>query len=477
MELATQLFKQLLQKGDTPPADITETMMKAYNKMEQMDKTISLWTAMKTYNQQRFLPSYVAALQAYARLHKQEEAEAVFTEFTAKGFEHNSKIFTAMIAMYSDLLLPEKAEHYYMKMIQSSRTPNLLTHKKMLSMYCHLQLVDKAEETMERLKEQGLTPDTSAFNSLYRMYSRIGDDKKAKKILDEIEKYNLEPDPLTYDARIHKYLSKKDHRAALSLYEEMKEKGIKPPGLTISRMVEACEKLGRHQQVIKLFKKCKEEGTLFNRAFNAAISSNGHLGDFEEAEKTFQLAKEMNEHNEFTYEALVLVYVRRGWMDQVERLFDEMIQEGLRPSLSLYHTLIFRYSASGNLKKLEELLHYLEEDVEEAEKKQPKLRKDPRLGFRRRLLGLNWTQEFNSMILRQYERLHKPDKVVAFLRRMERRGQQLDYEAYNTLVDLHNRLPAGGTATELRELMKRIGINDKKFPRRQNDRTQNKLGE
>lgn len=67
------------------------------------------------------------------------------------------------------------------------------------------------------------------------------------------------------------------------------------------------------------------------------------------------------------------------------------------------------------------------------------------------------------MVLRVYEKLHKPAEVLKKLRRMKQYGEHLDYPAYNALVDLYNRLPEGDTATELLGLMRDVGLVDKAF--------------
>lgn len=372
-----------------------------------------------------------------------------------------------MISMYADLLMPNEVEKYFQEIHVASLRPNKHVYRKMIYMYCHLLREDMVTKLMNRMKEEKLTPDNIIVNSIFRMYSALGEVDKANDILGNLEKYHLEPDEWTYYARIYQHISNKKYRSALTLYNEMKEREIKPTPLTLCRLVAACKELGHYDRAIELYETCKEEGALLNPAFNAAILSYGRTGNLEEAEKTFQLAKEMDEHNEYTYEALMLLYVRPGWTDRITRLFDELLAEGLRPSLSLYHLLVFQYSSEGQRARIEQVLELLEEDAKDAEMGffRSKGLVDPRPGFRRRLLNMEWSQRFCSAVLRQYEKLHKPENAVTLLKRMEKRRIGLDYASYNALVDLYNRLPAGDTAIQLFELMKKVGINDEQFSR------------
>jgi pentatricopeptide repeat protein len=437
---------------------LIDKMLYAYNNLQQFSNAIALWAAAKKFKQPVRRNSYTWALHAYAASHRHEEAEVLFQEIQALDIPCPRTSYLIMIPMYARLLLPNMAEELFNEMKEKGHPCSQKIYGTMIEMYGHLLQKEQALGMLKTMKKEGLAPTKQILIYVLRMLGRLKDPNFATTFTRFQKKYNLRVDAKIYDVLIQTYIHRRKPLAALKIYEKMRAHGIAPTSLVISRLLFALYDLGKHEKVTKLFEG-HSEGLLREHAFAVAIFAYGQLDRMEDAEETFRRAKERGQADAFTYEALISVYIANGLTDHAHTCFMDLVEEGLRPSLALYNLVLLMYSRLGQLEKVEHVLNLLSEDVEDVLTKYKDgghaiLEGAP--GFKRKLLQLDWLTNFYSFVLRLYERLNKPEEARKLLRRMEGRRIRPDYVAYNALVDLYNRLPAGREATLLYAQLRRV---------------------
>lgn len=187
----------------------------------------------------------------------------------------------------------------------------------------------------------GFYRNISVSNCFLTMYVRCGDIELARRLFDCVTDKGL----ITYNAMISGYAQNGFATQVIDLYHEMDLSGISPDPITFVGVLSSCANLGAQKiglQVEKRIEKSNFGPNTFLK--NALINMYARCGNLERARAIFD---DTAEKNLVSWTAIIGGYGMHGQGDIAVKLFDEMIQSGIRPDRAIFVSILSGCSHAG----------------------------------------------------------------------------------------------------------------------------------
>lgn len=201
--------------------------------------------------------------------------------------------------------------------------------------------------------ELGFGADLAVANSLVTMYVKCGEVELARRVFDEM----LVKDLITWNAMISGYAQNGHARNVLEVYSEMKLSGVRADAVTLLAVLSACANLGAQgigRKVEREMERCGFGGNPFLR--NALVNMYARCGNLTRARKVFDCS---GEKSVVTWTAIIGGYGIHGHGEVALKLFDEMVESGVRPDETVFVSVLSACSHAGltdrGLKYFEEM--------------------------------------------------------------------------------------------------------------------------
>ena len=189
-----------------------------------------------------------------------------------------------------------------------------------------------------RLEEKQMRPDEFTFALLIQSACDSGDMATAEDIFGELESRvgrgkgkELKMTAYVLTIMISGYLRLGDHARAKEFYDRMRQQGIQPTSVTFRTMLKAYEKDGSPESL-------QMAEALIRTLLEA---SNRRTWDKPTAKRDSAL--------EHVYRPVMAAYARQARPEDVERLFQEVLNAGGEPTLGLLTALLDAYRRSSDL--------------------------------------------------------------------------------------------------------------------------------
>nr|XP_043623900.1 pentatricopeptide repeat-containing protein At5g15010, mitochondrial [Erigeron canadensis] len=201
---------------------------------------------------------------------------------------------------------------------------------------------------------RGICPDVISYSSVITCYSKSRELKEVMKVFNELVASDIHPDRKIYNAVIHALAKSGLIEKARELMSSMEEKGISPNAITYNSLIMPLCKAHKSLEARKAFDEMLQRGL-----FPSVRTYHGFFQASKTAEDAFWVLQKMNKMgcrpSHDTYIMLTRKFCRWGEMDNVWKLWNEMISNGLDPDRSSYVALINGLFLNG---KLEEAYEY-----------------------------------------------------------------------------------------------------------------------
>ncbi|WOG98301.1 hypothetical protein DCAR_0417642 [Daucus carota subsp. sativus] len=191
----------------------------------------------------------------------------------------------------------------------------------------------------------GLDGDMSVGNCLLTMYVRCGSVWSGRKFFDEMPEKGL----ISWNAMISGYAQNGHANLVLDLYREMELKGVSPDPVTLVAVLSSCANLGASEVGMEVEQKIKRRGFGSNQFLqNALVNMYARCGNLVKAQAIFD---DMPEKNLVSWTAIIGGYGIHGHGDDAVKLFDQMIDAGIRPDKTVFVSVLSACSHAGLTKR------------------------------------------------------------------------------------------------------------------------------
>ncbi|RCV08815.1 hypothetical protein SETIT_1G357000v2 [Setaria italica] len=156
----------------------------------------------------------------------------------------------------------------------------------------------------------------------------------------------------------------------LSLWHEMHSCGVAPDNSTYGTLIDVCCKGGRERMTLLwLGDMCKRGLTPDEVTMSIVLQAHKKAGEYEMAELFFRKwssdsSRRMEGHPRYslyTYNTLIDTYGKAGQLEKVSDTFNQMLREGVAPSVVTFNTMIHVWGKHHRMERVASLVKMMEE--------------------------------------------------------------------------------------------------------------------
>lgn len=256
----------------------------------------------------------------------------------------------------------------------------------LLDTCCRLKDLNRLESTVQRMRDLKITPSPVTLGILVKTYGQAGDIQKVLKVWDEMEKQRGQANAVTYGCMIdacvkcnrldkaveifqgmretgkHRntilyttlikgYGLHNDVNAALELFREMPRESVPYNTITYNSIIDACVKGGELTMAETLLHEIIAPSSQLEPdliTFSTLLKGYCHGGDLDKALQLAECIKSRGLRcDELVYNTLMDGCVKANDVTAGVGLFEEMVQNGMRPSAITHSILTRLYQRAG----------------------------------------------------------------------------------------------------------------------------------
>ncbi|KAF7014830.1 hypothetical protein CFC21_028771 [Triticum aestivum] len=300
------------------------------------------------------LQVHATAIRVFVELSMFEDALLTYIEAKKVGVELQLCNFLLKLCL-------EEAFELLCEMEMKGVKPNAVTYGTYLYGLCRTRHVSSAWNFLQMLCQRGYPRNSYCYNAVIHGFCHEDQVHKAMEVFDGMKKGG------------HSYL-----KEALGVFELMFEKGISPNIVTCTILVDSFSKEGMINEALLFLDKVRHLGIVpnlcmyrviinglckVNKCDDVCIIIDGCVKalKLQEAFRLFhKMLDEGTKPNIFTYTSLINGLCHNDRLSEAVTLFKHMIWEGLTPDRILYTSLIACYCKRSNMKAALEIFREME---------------------------------------------------------------------------------------------------------------------
>ncbi|XP_020202044.1 pentatricopeptide repeat-containing protein At1g19720 [Cajanus cajan] len=202
----------------------------------------------------------------------------------------------------------------------------------------------------------GLVRKVNPFveTKLVSMYAKCGHLDEARKVFDEMRERNL----FSWSAMIGACSRDLKWEEVVELFYDMMGHGVLPDEFLLPKVLKACGKC-RDFETGRLIHSMAIRGGMCSSllVINSILAVYAKCGEMSCAEKLF---RRMDERNCVSWNVIITGFCQKGEIEEAQKYFDAMQQEGVEPGLVTWNILIASYNQLGHCDIAMELMRRME---------------------------------------------------------------------------------------------------------------------
>lgn len=200
-----------------------QSLLPLYAELGEADEVERVW---KVCEPNPRLEECIAAIEAWGKLKKIQEAEAVF-ERMSKTWKVSSKHYTVLLKVYASNKMLAKGKDLVKRMADSGCHIGPITWDSIVKLYVEAGEVEKADSVLTKASQQNhMKPMFSSYMSLLDQYAKRGDVHNTEKILHRMRQSGYMSRIRQYQCLLNAYA--KGKVPAYGIRERLKVEGITP---------------------------------------------------------------------------------------------------------------------------------------------------------------------------------------------------------------------------------------------------------
>ncbi|XP_073224769.1 pentatricopeptide repeat-containing protein At1g80270, mitochondrial-like [Cicer arietinum] len=159
---------------------VIPTLLRLYAILGRVDEVERIWKVCESRPPR--IEDCLAAVEAWGKLKKIEEAEAVF-EMMSNKWKLSAKNYSILLSIYTRLKLLNKGKDLIKKMGDSGCIIGPSTWDALVSLYIHAGEIEKADSVLQKAMQQNkMKPLFTTYMTIMEQYAKRGDVHNAEKI-------------------------------------------------------------------------------------------------------------------------------------------------------------------------------------------------------------------------------------------------------------------------------------------------------
>ncbi|KAL0322878.1 UNVERIFIED_CONTAM: Pentatricopeptide repeat-containing protein, mitochondrial [Sesamum angustifolium] len=300
-----------------------------------------------------------------------------------------------------------------------SSLPDHTTFRVLFKRYVSAHLVKEAIDGFCKLDEYSLRDETSLSNLIDALceYKHVIEAEELcfkknrdKEYDDKLSGLNVESTKI-YNMILRGWFKMKWWRKCREFWEEMDKRGVRKDLYSYSIYMDIQCKCGKPWKAVRLYKEMRKKGIELDAvAYNTVIRA---IGSSEGVDMAVRLYKEMIElgcqPNVVTFNTILKLLCENGRYREAHKVLNLMTKKGCQPDIVTYHCFF------TCLEKPREILKLFDRMIES---------------------GVRPRMDTYVMLMRKFGRWGFLRPVFRFWKKMEEHGLSPDEFAYNALIDV-----------------------------------------
>lgn len=281
---------------------------------------------------------------------QEKEAVTLFNKIKTP----NIRIYNLMIDLYRKLNQPNEAVSYFILMINNDIDPTLSTINRLIDAFARNSDEMNAISWFNMMNYYKLEPNSSSYTIIINMYARLtlpyGNAKRNEyaimnvsywfnRMLHSTTPVVIKP----LNCIMHMFARLGRINDVLAWYHIMKYNFFITPDLfTYTIIIGMYSKLNKPELALMWYNEKSNPDIVMS---NTIIDMYGKLGDTFNA---MEIYRSISDPDIFTFTTLIDMWGKMGNPDEVENLYNTMIERGIKPNVNT-HTVMIRGSTWENV--------------------------------------------------------------------------------------------------------------------------------
>ncbi|WOL13886.1 hypothetical protein Cni_G22666 [Canna indica] len=451
MKAAEHLFQNLGSVGLNPDETTYRSMVEGFGRTDNYKETLWYYEKLKSSGFQPNSSNFYTLINLQAKHGDEKGAVRTLEDMRIAGCQYSSTLSTLLQA-YERVGMVEKVPN----ILKASFYENILLDPTSCSIlvmaYMKSSLLDEAlkvlqdnkledsdfEENLYHLlicscKEAGhfenavkiyMHMSNSQFNqnlyitcSMIDIYSAMGRFDAAERLYQKLKDANVVLDMVAYSIVVRMYIRAESLEKACAVLEMMeKDKDIVPDTYLFRDMLRTYQQCGMTEKLAKVYYWLLKSGVVWDEAmYNCVINCCGRALPVDELSRLFE---EMMQNgyaaNTITFNVMLDVYGKAGLLKKARKVFWIARKQGLADVIS-YNTIIAAYGKNKDFKSMESVIHKMQS------------------------AGYPVSLEAYNCMLDAYGKENRLEEFSNVLQKMKEARCVSDHYTYNIMINIYGR--------------------------------------
>ena len=349
-DLALYYYKLLNEKNLLKDEIIYNLIIDGCSKKCDIETLKKIYYDMLNNNIKPTIVTFNIIIDAYIRNKDIQSAWKIFDDLIKNQIIPDN--FT-LSTLFRGIRLPSHKDYLYrgLEIINSDSNTDIILINVLLDSCIKLKeshILCQLFDNVTKGKINNVKPDLITFNTFIKGCAQLNLYEKVTGAFELLLKNEeIKPNDVTFNTLIDVFVRAKDMNKVWFIISKMKEYGIKPDNFTYSTIIKG------------LNKNCISNDSNNNNTNNNSINSSSEL---DLAFKLFENVKKTSKPDEILYNCIMDACLRFGKIEQMLELYENMLNEGIKPSSITCGIVIKAYGMKGNLDKALEMYEHMKKE-------------------------------------------------------------------------------------------------------------------
>lgn len=309
------------------------TMISGYVKCGRLESARDLFDKMRN----RDTVTWNTMIAALVQRNQYSEVFKLFYQMQREGIEMSHFSLTNVLSACARSLALEQGKQIHGCSIKAGLLSHLYVASALVDTYAKCGLIEDARLVFNKM----LTRDVLSWTTMISGYAKCGNVESGRELFDIMPERNM----VSWTAMIGGYSQLGYGEEALELFYEMQVEGMKPDQFTFGSVLKACAGLAAPKQGKKVHAQLVKVGLESNIFVASALADMyAKCGIIEDSRHVFD---KMPKLDVVAWNTMIAGYAQHGFGKDAIKLFEEMLQAGMKPDDVTFIVVLSACSHAG----------------------------------------------------------------------------------------------------------------------------------
>lgn len=316
---ALGFFEEMKRLGITPAGSNFCTLISLYGKAGNVAGIVRVIADMKRFGRTPDWQTLDAVVRAYDRAGQTKKVTQVLSLLRGAGWAEEPEGYGTLLHVYLKCNLQKEALRIFYAMRKVGRSPKEYMCRSLICACKDAGMFDGAIAVFKEMQVAGVVPSLESSCTMINVYGLKGDVKEAESLFQSLRSSVQKLDIIVYNVMINVYMRFEMHEEALRLYRLMEvEDKLLPDSYTYHSMLRVCQKCNLQTLAEEIYWRLRNSGIELDEVMcNCVLNTCARFLPLEEVHKIFQEMMAVGYvPNNITFNVLIDLYGKAGMVER-----------------------------------------------------------------------------------------------------------------------------------------------------------------